>query len=78
MAAMVGLTSGRVPKKKLGIIDEIVSEPEGGAHSDPQAAAEILGPVLERALKDVQKLKGAALMEERYKKFRKMGVFEKS
>src|SRR5207248_2787630 len=56
--------------KKLGIIDEIVSEPEGGAHSDPQAAAEILGPMLERALKDVQKLKGAALMEERYKKFR--------
>jgi acetyl-CoA carboxylase carboxyl transferase subunit alpha len=64
--------------KKLGIIDEIIPEPEGGAHSDPQAAADLLGPALERALKEVQKLKGAALMEERYKKFRKMGVFEKA
>ena len=64
--------------KKFGIIDEIVPEPVGGAHSDPQAAAELLAPHLDRALKDVQKLKGAALMDERYKKFRKMGVFEKA
>jgi len=64
--------------KKLGIIDEIVPEPPGGAHSDPQAAAELLAPFLERALKDVQKLKGNALVDERYKKFRKMGVFEKA
>ena len=63
--------------KKLGIIDEIVPEPPGGAHSDPQAAADLLGPYLDRALKDAQKLKGQALIDERYKKFRKMGVFEK-
>src|SRR5256714_10842483 len=63
--------------KKLGIIDEIVPEPPGGAHSDPQAAADLLGPYLDRALKDTQKLKGQALIDERYKKFRKMGVFEK-
>lgn len=63
--------------KKLGIIDEIVPEPPGGAHSDPQAAAELLAPHLERALKDALKTKGSALVEERYKKFRKMGVFEK-
>jgi len=63
--------------KKFGIIDEIVSEPPGGAHGDPAATADILGPYLERALKELQKLKPAQLTEERYKKFRKMGVFER-
>ena len=63
--------------KKFGIIDEIVSEPPGGAHGDPTATADILGPYLERALKELQKLKPAQLTEERYKKFRKMGVFER-
>jgi acetyl-CoA carboxylase carboxyl transferase subunit alpha len=63
--------------KKFGIIDEIVPEPTGGAHSDPAAAAALLAPSIERALKDLQKLKPAQLLDERYKKFRKMGVFEK-
>jgi acetyl-CoA carboxylase carboxyl transferase subunit alpha len=63
--------------KKLGIIDEIVPEPSGGAHSDPAAAATTLAPSIERALKELQKLKPAQLLEERYKKFRRMGVFEK-
>ena len=63
--------------KKFGIIDEIVSEPPGGAHSDANRAAELLGPALEKALKEVQKIKPSLLPEERYKKFRKMGVIEK-
>lgn len=63
--------------KKLNIIDEIVPEPVGGAHADPAAAAEFLAPVLERAIKELMKLKPAQLIDERYKKFRKMGVFEK-
>ena len=63
---------------KLNIIDEIVPEPPGGAHGDPVAAAELLAPYLERALKELQKLKTPQLIEERYKKFRRMGVFEKS
>ncbi|MGN6182170.1 MAG: acetyl-CoA carboxylase carboxyltransferase subunit alpha [Thermoanaerobaculia bacterium] len=63
--------------KKLNIIDEIIPEPAGGAHSDPTAAAENLAPVLERALKELSKLKPAQLLDERYKKFRRMGVFEK-
>jgi len=62
--------------KKLAIIDEIVPEPAGGAHADPAAAGDLLAPYLERALKELQKLKPAALLDERYKKFRKMGVFE--
>jgi len=63
--------------KKFGIIDEIVPEPSGGAHSDPAAAAELLAPSIERAIKELQKLKVPQLLDERYKKFRKMGVFEK-
>jgi acetyl-CoA carboxylase carboxyl transferase subunit alpha len=63
--------------KKLNIIDEIVPEPPGGAHSDPAAAAELLAPYLERALNDLKKIKPAQMPEERYKKFRKMGVFER-
>ena len=63
--------------KKFGIIDEIVPEPAGGAHADPTAAAELLAPFLERAVKELMKLKPPALLDERYKKFRKMGVFEK-
>ena len=63
--------------KRLNIIDEIIPEPEGGAHSDPAAAAERLGARIEVALHELQKLKPAQLLDERYKKFRKMGVFEK-
>ncbi len=64
--------------KKFNIIDEIVPEPTGGAHSDPAAAATLLAPSIERAIRDLQKLKPAQLLDERYKKFRRMGVFEKA
>jgi acetyl-CoA carboxylase carboxyl transferase subunit alpha len=64
--------------KRLGIIDEIVPEPEGGAHADWEKAMELLAPSLEKALAEMQKIKPALLPEERYKKFRKMGVFEKT
>ena len=63
--------------KRLAIIDEIVPEPNGGAHADPAKAAELLAPYLEKSLKELMKLKPSALPEERYKKFRKMGTFEK-
>jgi len=64
--------------KRLAIIDDIVPEPNGGAHADPAKAAELLAPYLEKSLKELMKLKPSALPEERYKKFRKMGMFEKS
>jgi acetyl-CoA carboxylase carboxyl transferase subunit alpha len=64
--------------KALGVIDEVVPEPEGAAHSDHNRTAELLRPFLERALRELSKLKPAALLEERYRKFRKMGVFERA
>jgi acetyl-CoA carboxylase carboxyl transferase subunit alpha len=63
--------------KRLNVIDEIVPEPDGGSHADPAAAAEMLAPYVERALRDLMKLKPAQLVDERYKKFRRMGVYEK-
>jgi acetyl-CoA carboxylase carboxyl transferase subunit alpha len=64
--------------KRLNIIDEIVPEPEGGAHADPAKAVELLAPYLVKSLAELQKIKPALLPEERYKKFRKMGIIEKA
>jgi acetyl-CoA carboxylase carboxyl transferase subunit alpha len=64
--------------KRFNVIDEIVPEPSGGAHSDPAQAAETLGAAIERSLRELQKIKLSLLPEERYKKFRKMGVYEKA
>src|SRR5215212_5822021 len=63
--------------KRLGIVDEIVTEPDGGAHADPQLAAENLAPYLERSMRELLKVKPSMLPDERNRKFRKMGVFEK-
>jgi acetyl-CoA carboxylase carboxyl transferase subunit alpha len=62
----------------LGIIDTIVDEPGGGAHDDPEAAAELLRPHLERALKELSRMKPTQLRNERYRKFRSMGVYARA
>jgi acetyl-CoA carboxylase carboxyl transferase subunit alpha len=61
--------------KELGIIDEIVSEPEGGAHTDLEAAARLLEEVLDRQLTELVMEPTKNLVEARYQKFRKMGQF---
>ena len=48
---------------ELGIIDEIVPEPEGGAHLDHEGSAALLDPVLDRSLRDLLALTPAALLE---------------
>ena len=60
---------------ELGIIDEIISEPEGGAHLDHEAAAALLDGVLDRSLRALQEVPRAELLERRYLKFRRMGLF---
>jgi acetyl-CoA carboxylase carboxyl transferase subunit alpha len=60
---------------RLGVIDEIVKEPLGGAHRDPQGMAETLKEVIERHLKELEKMNGEDLLALRYEKFRKMGTF---
>ncbi len=61
--------------KEFGIIDEIVPEPEGGAHLDHEASAALLGSVLDEALRDISRLPIHDLLERRYEKFRRMGQF---
>ena len=57
----------------LELIDEIVGEPIGGAHTDPAAATRLLDTALARALRAVQALDVETRLEQRYQKFRKMG-----
>jgi acetyl-CoA carboxylase carboxyl transferase subunit alpha len=61
--------------RDLGIIDEIVPEPDGGAHSDYEGAAKLLGDVLERQLLALESVPPRQLVQERYAKFRKMCLF---
>jgi acetyl-CoA carboxylase carboxyl transferase subunit alpha len=61
--------------KELGIVDEIVKEPEGGAHTDIEAAAQFLDEVLDRQLVELTSEPIKALVDARYKKFRQMGQF---
>lgn len=58
---------------KFGIIDTIITEPPGGAHSDPSAAIQATGKALESALKDLSKLSGEAVRNARADKFLNMG-----
>ena len=60
---------------ELGVIDEIVPEPEGGAHADPAAAARLVGEMLARQLSEVVAMPPEERIAERYRKFRSMGRF---
>jgi acetyl-CoA carboxylase carboxyl transferase subunit alpha len=61
--------------KDLGIVDEIVPEPEGGAHNDHEATARFIDEVLDRQLVALTNQPIRDLLEARYEKFRKMGQF---
>jgi acetyl-CoA carboxylase carboxyl transferase subunit alpha len=59
----------------LGIIDEIIPEPPGGAHRDHKAAAEILKATLGRYLEELEREPIDKLLDKRYQKYRRIGVF---
>jgi acetyl-CoA carboxylase carboxyl transferase subunit alpha len=58
----------------LGVIDELLSEPMGGAQMDPGAMAHTVGEAIRRHLKPLRRLRPDALVARRYKKFRAMGI----
>ena len=60
---------------ELGVIDGIVPEPEGGAHTDPDAAAELLAESLQEALDELDSVPAGDLKRRRRAKFRALGVF---
>jgi acetyl-CoA carboxylase carboxyl transferase subunit alpha len=59
--------------KKLGLVDEIVLEPPGGAHADRERMFEILERVLQRNLESLRSQDMADLLTDRHAKFRAMG-----
>src|SRR5262249_41338789 len=63
---------------RLGVIDAIVPEPIGGAHRDWEAAASSLRAALRDQLAELRKKSARQLVEERYARFRRIGVFEEA
>ena len=64
--------------QELGVIDDIVPEPEGGAHRDHEAAANLLDASLQKHLAALKKMSPTELVAARYDKFRNMAQFFKS
>jgi acetyl-CoA carboxylase carboxyl transferase subunit alpha len=62
--------------KAFNVIDEIVPEPPGGAHADPDGAAAAVGEAIERNLREVVDLTAEERRERRYRKFRALGPIE--
>ena len=71
LAAALKLTA--IDGSILGVVDTVVPEPEGGAHQDPDYAALLLKNFILDALVDLRKVGPGKLVEERYRKFRRMG-----
>jgi acetyl-CoA carboxylase carboxyl transferase subunit alpha len=61
--------------KELGIVDEIIPEPEGGAHVDYETAAKFVDTTLDRQLVALTNQSAKERLDARYKKFRNMGQY---
>ena len=75
-AEALGIMANRL--KTLGLVDKIVPEPLGGAHRDPQAAAQALKKALAEALKQVEDKKPRELVEERLERLMSHGKFKET
>jgi acetyl-CoA carboxylase carboxyl transferase subunit alpha len=60
---------------KLGVVDEIVREPSGGAHNNHKQAAKNIKSAITKNLEKLTKLSAAEIIEDRLSKFRRMGEF---
>jgi acetyl-CoA carboxylase carboxyl transferase subunit alpha len=61
---------------ELGVVDEVIPEPQGGAHTDPAAACRRVGDVLEKALAELERLSPSERLSRRYDRFRSLGVYD--
>ena len=75
-AEALGITASRL--KTLGLVDKIVPEPLGGAHRDPQAAAQALKKALAEALKQLHGKKSKELVETRLERLMAHGKFKEA
>ncbi|MCF6263534.1 MAG: acetyl-CoA carboxylase carboxyltransferase subunit alpha [Xanthomonadales bacterium] len=72
-AEALGITSTRV--KALGLVDQIIPEPEGGAHRNPQQAAENVADVIESQLQELNPLSNSVLLDARYQRLLSYGSY---
>src|SRR5579875_2491455 len=72
-AAALRYTAGDV--KELGCVDDVIPEPQGGAHADPACAVQMLNERLERHFADLRNASPEELVANRYEKFRRMAQF---
>ncbi len=72
-ADAMGITAERL--SKLGLVDEVLKEPLGGAHRDPQVMADDLKDALLRHLDAVSQWPEDELVERRYQRLRSQGVY---
>ena len=73
-AAALRLTAAEL--LSMGLIDEVIEEPLGGAHRDPPATAEAVRVAIKRALRALSDLSPDALIQQRYEKYRKISAFD--
>lgn len=64
--------------EKLGVVDEVIPEPFGGAHNDYEKAASTLGYAIQKHLNDLRALKTDELLDLRYERYRRLGVYEEA
>jgi acetyl-CoA carboxylase carboxyl transferase subunit alpha len=70
-AAALRVTASEL--RELGVVDEVIEEPEGGAHRDVELAASRVGDAIARHLEPLLTMSPDALREDRHAKFRRMG-----
>jgi acetyl-CoA carboxylase carboxyl transferase subunit alpha len=63
---------------KLGVVDEVIEEPLGGAHNDPEQATLALKYALQKHLNDLRGLPADQLVAMRYERYRHLGVYEEA
>jgi acetyl-CoA carboxylase carboxyl transferase subunit alpha len=64
--------------KQLGVVDEVIPEPLGGAHNDPEAAGMALKAAFKRHLEALLERSTEQLLDERYERYRALGEFRET
>ncbi|NIM71558.1 MAG: acetyl-CoA carboxylase carboxyltransferase subunit alpha [Xanthomonadales bacterium] len=73
-ASALGITSDRL--LQLGLVDEVIPEPLGGAHKNPAEVAESIGECWQRQLEELDQMTTQQLLERRYRRLLSYGVYK--
>jgi acetyl-CoA carboxylase carboxyl transferase subunit alpha len=73
-ATALGITSSSL--KGLGLVDEVIKEPLGGAHKEPDVVAKRIADLIEKQLDELQALNTEELLEQRYQRLLSYGQFQ--